>query len=427
MYLCRAVWQKLAPVARTSTRFARNAPVRQMSSSGAPGSTGDNLVYVILCGGSFAGAGYYVYKTLTTDSARYRDRVTEISSRPKSEWTPKPWPSNKEDESEDSGEEEAAPEPLAESAEALEEALAEASAESPSPALFTEAGVADAPAAEEEISSLVENSQEPAPTDAAPVQETEPVAEMGGLAAASVETEVSEAVAELPEAASAVAIEVVSPVVEKPEKIAEAPVEVETSTPEDVPASQAAEEEAIQNVKVPEAEAEPVEAASPVVVEVVAPVVQVCPVAEEPVETAEAPVVTRTPPTQEVQTSQGSTLEASQEVKVGVTESVEVVEVASPVAEASPAVESDSPVVAETLSAEVPVSPRAAEEVVHQVEEILAEVTATAAAGSEEATPEGPSEGAQVPHSEEDSTVQQQEPALVDAIEEVAADSECQD
>ncbi|MBN3276355.1 HUMMR protein, partial [Polyodon spathula] len=97
MYICRGAWRKFAPLARScTTRFAKNAaaPVRQMSSGAAPGSAGDNLMYIVLCGGSFAGAGYYVYKTLTTDLARYRDRVTEINSRPKSEWTPKPWSSN---------------------------------------------------------------------------------------------------------------------------------------------------------------------------------------------------------------------------------------------------------------------------------------------------------------------------------------------
>ncbi|XP_058860842.1 protein MGARP [Acipenser ruthenus] len=92
MYICRAAWQKCALLARNAA-----APVRHMSSGGTPGSAGDNLMYIILCGGSFAGAGYYVYKTLTTDSARFQDRVTEINSRPKSEWTPKPWSSNKED------------------------------------------------------------------------------------------------------------------------------------------------------------------------------------------------------------------------------------------------------------------------------------------------------------------------------------------
>ncbi|XP_041133114.1 protein MGARP [Polyodon spathula] len=170
MYICRGAWRKFAPLARScTTRFAKNAaaPVRQMSSGAAPGSAGDNLMYIVLCGGSFAGAGYYVYKTLTTDLARYRDRVTEINSRPKSEWTPKPWSSNKEDESEDSGEAEAAEEATV--AEALEEALAEASAESPSPAESTEAGLADTPTAEEEI-SLVEETQGPAPVEAAPAQ-----------------------------------------------------------------------------------------------------------------------------------------------------------------------------------------------------------------------------------------------------------------
>ncbi|RXM30049.1 hypothetical protein EOD39_8197 [Acipenser ruthenus] len=258
-------------------------------------------------------------------------------------------------ESEDSGEaepaEEVAPEPLVEAtvAEALEETQAKASAESPSPAESTEAGLADTPAAEDEISSLVEETQGPAPIEAAPVQEIKPVPETGGLAAASVEKEVPEAVTELSETVSSVAIEMVKPV-----DAAEASMVVETSLLEDVPASPAAEEEAIQDIK----------------------------------------------------------------AAVAVTESVKAVEVASPVAEVGLAVESDSPVVAATLSAkEVPVSPGAAEKAVQQwctdfvcPAEFLAaaEVTVAAAAGSEEVIPEGPAEAAQVPDSEEAPTVQQQ-------------------
>lgn len=86
--------------------------------SSVPGGTGENLVYLVLCGGAFAGALTYVsffmvsglwewkaalldyvmcfdsqaYRTVTTDSARFTDRITEIEERPKSEWKPKPWP-----------------------------------------------------------------------------------------------------------------------------------------------------------------------------------------------------------------------------------------------------------------------------------------------------------------------------------------------
>ncbi|XP_069046062.1 protein MGARP-like [Lepisosteus oculatus] len=93
MVLCRAAWRKLAPLARMSvSAFSRNVPARQMSSGGVPGSSGTNLIYILLCGGSFTGAIYYSYKTLTSDKARFHDRVNEISTRPKDEWTPKPWP-----------------------------------------------------------------------------------------------------------------------------------------------------------------------------------------------------------------------------------------------------------------------------------------------------------------------------------------------
>ena len=35
---------------------------------------------------------HQVYTTLSTDQARFDDRVSEIQARPKTEWVPKPWP-----------------------------------------------------------------------------------------------------------------------------------------------------------------------------------------------------------------------------------------------------------------------------------------------------------------------------------------------
>ncbi|XP_066576233.1 protein MGARP [Amia ocellicauda] len=96
MFLCRAAWRHLAPLARSSVKpLSRNAaPVRQMS-AGVPGSSGENLMYFLLCGGSFTAALFYAYRTVSSDKARYDDRVNEINSRPKTEWTPKPWPQNR--------------------------------------------------------------------------------------------------------------------------------------------------------------------------------------------------------------------------------------------------------------------------------------------------------------------------------------------
>uniref|UniRef100_A0A8C2GBP0 Protein MGARP N-terminal domain-containing protein n=1 Tax=Cyprinus carpio TaxID=7962 RepID=A0A8C2GBP0_CYPCA len=63
-------------------------PRRLMSS--VPGGSGENFFYVVLCGGAFAGA--LAYKTVSTDHARFVDRVSEIDARPKSDWKPKAWP-----------------------------------------------------------------------------------------------------------------------------------------------------------------------------------------------------------------------------------------------------------------------------------------------------------------------------------------------
>uniref|UniRef100_A0A672MU53 Uncharacterized protein n=1 Tax=Sinocyclocheilus grahami TaxID=75366 RepID=A0A672MU53_SINGR len=51
-----------------------------------------NFLYVVLCGGAFAGGLAYAYRTVSTDHARFVDRVSEINARPKSDWKPKAWP-----------------------------------------------------------------------------------------------------------------------------------------------------------------------------------------------------------------------------------------------------------------------------------------------------------------------------------------------
>ncbi|XP_064200384.1 protein MGARP isoform X4 [Anguilla rostrata] len=101
MYFCRTAWQKLRPLARKSaTHLYRNVgPVRTMS-SGVPGGSGDNIIYFLLCGGSFAASVFYVYKTVNSDQARFHDRLSEISARPKVEWEPKPWPPKGSEEEE---------------------------------------------------------------------------------------------------------------------------------------------------------------------------------------------------------------------------------------------------------------------------------------------------------------------------------------
>ncbi|XP_035600277.1 uncharacterized protein LOC118363482 isoform X8 [Oncorhynchus keta] len=101
MFLCRAAWQRYGPLARkVAQQLSRDVlPRRQMSS--VPGGTGDNIVYALLCGGAFAGAIAYTYSTVTTDHARFNDRVADINARPKTAWSPKPWPPKSRDEEEE--------------------------------------------------------------------------------------------------------------------------------------------------------------------------------------------------------------------------------------------------------------------------------------------------------------------------------------
>ncbi|KAK3535584.1 hypothetical protein QTP70_017120 [Hemibagrus guttatus] len=95
MFLCRAALQRFSPLVRPSITHRailhRDVVPRRLMSS-VPGGTGQNLVYLVVCGGAFAGAIAYAYRTVTTDSARFTDRITEIGARPKNEWNPKPWP-----------------------------------------------------------------------------------------------------------------------------------------------------------------------------------------------------------------------------------------------------------------------------------------------------------------------------------------------
>nr|XP_055033750.1 fibrous sheath CABYR-binding protein isoform X2 [Misgurnus anguillicaudatus] len=94
MFACRAAWQRCGPLARQSLYRAhlyRDVVPRRLMSS-VPGGSGENLLYVVLCGGVFAGALTYTYRTIGKDRDRVNERLTEIKARPKAEWKPKPWP-----------------------------------------------------------------------------------------------------------------------------------------------------------------------------------------------------------------------------------------------------------------------------------------------------------------------------------------------
>ncbi|XP_048364695.1 protein MGARP [Sphaerodactylus townsendi] len=67
-------------------------PFRQMSSGNVPGSSGENLIYYLLVVGVSGAAGFYTYRTVSSDKARYNERIEDIRERNTAEWKPKPWP-----------------------------------------------------------------------------------------------------------------------------------------------------------------------------------------------------------------------------------------------------------------------------------------------------------------------------------------------
>ncbi|XP_049897877.1 protein MGARP isoform X15 [Epinephelus moara] len=100
MFSCRAAWQRCGPVARRAAYRLPRDVVQRRPMSSLPGGSGENIVYTLLCGGAFVGAVSYAYNTVTSDSARFNNRVAQINARPKTEWVPKPWPPKSRDEEE---------------------------------------------------------------------------------------------------------------------------------------------------------------------------------------------------------------------------------------------------------------------------------------------------------------------------------------
>ncbi|KAM9470274.1 uncharacterized protein mgarpa [Clarias gariepinus] len=95
MYPCRAALQRFSSLSRHSMTHRvilhRDVVPRRLMSS-VPGGTGENVMLVLLCGGAFAAAVTYAYRTVCRDSARFTERMTEIAARPKNEGKTKPWP-----------------------------------------------------------------------------------------------------------------------------------------------------------------------------------------------------------------------------------------------------------------------------------------------------------------------------------------------
>ncbi|XP_069487186.1 protein MGARP [Ambystoma mexicanum] len=79
--LCRAACLKVLPLVRGPLH--RTAPLRQMSASSAPGSSGQGTIYYMFVVIAAAAGGFYVYRTLSTDRARFHERAADLESRPK--------------------------------------------------------------------------------------------------------------------------------------------------------------------------------------------------------------------------------------------------------------------------------------------------------------------------------------------------------
>ncbi|KAL6118078.1 mgarp [Pungitius sinensis] len=132
MFSCRAAWQKCAPLARKAAYRLPRDVVQRRPMSSTPGGSGENIVYALMCGGAFVGAVAYAYSTLSTDGARFNDRISEINARPKTEWVPKPWPPKTAEEevaAEEAGQVETVVEEVAEVVAEAAEEVAEAAEE----------------------------------------------------------------------------------------------------------------------------------------------------------------------------------------------------------------------------------------------------------------------------------------------------------
>ncbi|XP_042198813.1 protein MGARP isoform X2 [Callorhinchus milii] len=94
MYLCRTALHRLSPLAKpsSSSRLVRdvykNPSIRQMASNSFPGGdSGEKMMYILVIGAACASAGYYTYRTIYTDKARYNNRVDSIMSEAKDKLT----------------------------------------------------------------------------------------------------------------------------------------------------------------------------------------------------------------------------------------------------------------------------------------------------------------------------------------------------
>ncbi|XP_044536939.1 protein MGARP [Gracilinanus agilis] len=85
MYLRRAVGKTLTLPLRTAPSSPpllwKHASLREMSSKKAPGSGGSNMIYYLFVGVTFSAGGYYAYRTVTSDQARYTERINNMQMK----------------------------------------------------------------------------------------------------------------------------------------------------------------------------------------------------------------------------------------------------------------------------------------------------------------------------------------------------------
>ncbi|XP_028276976.1 apoptosis-inducing factor 1, mitochondrial isoform X2 [Parambassis ranga] len=136
MLKCRAVWRKLAPLARSSSTVCRHnvrraglnngrtptcVPAAQMS-TGPAGGGNENLKYTLMVGAALIGGMVYAIRTVKQDQHRYEERIAEIQSRAERQAAKEPAkPIEPEPPAEETTEAEAIPEPEPEAAPSPEE------------------------------------------------------------------------------------------------------------------------------------------------------------------------------------------------------------------------------------------------------------------------------------------------------------------
>ncbi|KAK3564460.1 hypothetical protein QTP86_022627 [Hemibagrus guttatus] len=392
MFLCRAALQRFSPLVRPSITHRailhRDVVPRRLMSS-VPGGTGQNLVYLVVCGGAFAGAIAYAYRTVTTDSARFTDRITEIGARPKNEWNPKPWPPQNAEEADEVAEE-VVEEAAAEEAEpASVELVTDVKAQDPT-SLVEKATEAVAEAAE--VAAEVAVVEGTADEVAAVAHEVEKIAEEVEAAAKELETHslpvVDEATAESHvtkdhiELVAASIVDMPVADLEKPVEAPVAPVAEEALVVEDVQVTPIVEEASVAPVLKDEPVASLVEeaAVSPVVEEVPvtpavekpadAPVVEAVPVAQVVEEALVDPVVEEVPVADEAPSV------APEEVPVPLVTEIAVMSSVVPEATEVPVVTESSEVLADSPTEDA-ASPVVAEseDKLSVEDEVVAEVT----------------------------------------------------